>query len=79
MTYFPYDAAQLSGLDGRCSGHAVWRHAAQATRLETSVPRRSHVDQPACTASGTSISRLRILPVAVFGSSSANQILRGYL
>src|SRR3954447_13809441 len=31
------------------------------------------------TDSGTSISRLRILPVGPFGSSSTNQMRRGYL
>ena len=31
------------------------------------------------SASGALISRLRILPVGPFGSSSENQILRGYL
>ena len=31
------------------------------------------------TSDGISISRLRILPVGPFGSSSTNQILRGYL
>ena len=31
------------------------------------------------TSAGTSISRLRILPVGPFGSSSTNQTLRGYL
>ena len=33
----------------------------------------------ACSRSGTSISRLRILPVGPFGSSSTSQTWRGYL
>ena len=35
--------------------------------------------QEVLASSGTSISRLRILPVGPLGSSSTNQILRGYL
>ncbi|GAC1325387.1 MAG: hypothetical protein NVSMB25_23840 [Thermoleophilaceae bacterium] len=43
------------------------------------VPVASATAQPAWTASGTSISRFKIFPVGPFGSSSTNQILRGYL
>ena len=44
-------------------------------------PARRVLDHGALAAacSGTSISRLRILPVGPLGSSSSNQILRGYL
>ena len=41
--------------------------------------RRSEVPSYCATASGTVISRLRILPVGPFGSSSVNQMCRGYL
>ena len=42
--------------------------------------RQPRAEAQACsTFSGTSISRLRILPVGPLGSSSTNQILRGYL
>jgi hypothetical protein len=40
------------------------------------APAPAYTDSTCC---GTSISRLRILPVGPFGSSSGNQILRGYL
>src|SRR4051812_44925260 len=40
---------------------------------------RQRMDREAQRLTGTSISRLRILPVGPLGSSSTNQIARGYL
>jgi hypothetical protein len=49
------------------------------------LPETVYHPRPGCdvshelTSEGTSISRLRILPVGPFGSSSTNHTLRGYL
>ena len=62
--------------DGRSSGTSCRPEPLLDARLRVSV---AATGQPAWTASGTSISRFRIFPVGPIGSSSTNQILRGYL
>ncbi len=65
-------------------GHVVFSSNFPAAFNRTFVQcgsRRSSYSEPApaSTSEGTSISRLRILPVGPLGSSSMNHTLRGYL
>jgi hypothetical protein len=78
-------ADRETGLTGPDHDHVVAGHPpATLTAIGIFVPSTGTKmpldrDQAVLTSSGISTSRLRILPVGPFGSSSGNQILRGYL
>ena len=80
-------ARDLPGPRRQAGGELRTRHAREpAAGRPAAGIREQRVERGAAlrhqlvlASSGTSISRLRILPVGPFGSSSTNQILRGYL